>query len=190
MSLAKLAAVLVLPLVPALALAAGAHEMLGCNGCHSIHKATSTSEGAFIFAVAPNKKATTSKGQPVSGVTALCLGCHESKDKGGNGDAGSISGHMSHPFGLTSVNPKIANVPPEGLRNGKFECTGCHDPHPSNPNYAYLRLDTKGGKAMDKFCAACHSTKADPGSVQAVAFFSSMDERAPKAAVAAPPAKK
>ncbi len=40
---------------------------------------------------------------------------------------------------------------------------GCHDPHPSNTYYKYLRVDSKAGKDIDAFCAACHSSKADPG---------------------------
>jgi predicted CXXCH cytochrome family protein len=193
MKMLKILAVLVAPLLPLAAHAAGGHDAVGCNGCHSIHNA----KGEFIFEVAANKKATNPKtNQPVGGVSALCLGCHQTKDKGGQ-DIAPISGHISHPFSLTEVNAKIAKVPAEGLRQGKFECTGCHDPHPSNPNYKYLRVDTgaKGG-SMDKFCAACHSSKADSTASQNVAFFSSMDERAPRvqavhAAPAAPaPAKK
>ena len=62
--------------------------------------------------------------------------------------------HMSHPYGLASVNSKVAKVPAELLREGgRFECLGCHDPHPSNPNYKYLRVDTAKGSKMDAFCA-------------------------------------
>jgi hypothetical protein len=69
-------------------------------------------------------------------------------------------------------------VPGELLRDGgRFECLGCHDPHPSNPYYKYLRVDTgsKGAK-MDVFCAVCHPIKADGGAVQQVSLFTSMDE--------------
>jgi predicted CXXCH cytochrome family protein len=192
MSIAKFVAVLVAPLLPLAAYAAGGHDAVGCTGCHSIHNA----KGEFIFEVPANKKAVNPKtNQPVGGVTALCLGCHQTKEKGGQ-DIAPVQGHLSHPFGMTEVNPKIARVPPEGMRNGRFECTGCHDPHPSNPNHKYLRVDTgKNGSNMEKFCAACHSSKADAGAVQNVAFFSSMDERgghrapAPAAAPAAPAKK-
>ena len=188
MKIAKILVALVVPMLPLAALAAGAHDMVGCTGCHSIHNA----KGEFIFEVAANKKATNPKtGQPAGGITALCLGCHQTKDKGGQ-DMAPISAHISHPFSLAEVNPKVARVPAEGLRQGKFECTGCHDPHPSNQNYKYLRVDVgaKGG-AMEKFCAACHTSKADPTAVQNVAFFTSMDERvAHKAPAPAAPAKK
>ena len=180
---------------PAAAYAAGAHDSVGCNGCHAIH----TAKGDVIFAVAPNKSAVNPKTKtPYTGTTALCLGCHEESGKGGQGYA-PVHANMSHPYGLATVDPKIAKVPPELLREGgRFECLGCHDPHPSNPNYKYLRVDTGNkGQSMDAFCAVCHPIKAD-ASVAKAALFTSMDEtgnrvmRAPaaKGAPAAAPAAK
>ena len=76
---------------------------------------------------------------------------------------------------------------------GRFECVSCHDPHPSNPNAKYLRVDTKS-QSMDAFCGVCHSAKADAKLVaKKAAIFTSMDQRAgaPAAAPApAAPAKK
>jgi predicted CXXCH cytochrome family protein len=166
-----LAAAAVLPLS---ALAAGGHDAVGCVGCHSIH----TAKGEIIFAVGPNKSTLNPKTKaPYTGTTALCLGCHEDSAKGGQGYA-PISGHMSHPYGLASVDPKVAKVPPELLREGgRFECMGCHDPHPSNPYYKYLRVDTAKGSKMDAFCAVCHPIKADTATVNEKAvLFTSMDE--------------
>ena len=175
--------------VPAAALAAGGHDGVGCNGCHSIHAA----KGEIIFAVGPNKQVVNPKTkQPYVGITALCLGCHEESSKGGQGYA-PISAHLSHPYGLTSVDPKVAKVPPELLRDGgRFECLGCHDPHPSNPNYKYLRVDTAKGSKMDAFCGVCHPVKADPSAIEKMVLFTSMDEtgnrvmKAPAAKAAAP----
>ena len=186
----KLAIALV-TLAPAAAFAAGGHDAVGCGGCHSLHSA----KGELIFAVQPNTKYLNPKTkQPYGGSTGLCLACHQDSDKGGQGFA-PVSQHSSHPFGIAQVNAKVAKVPAELMRDGRFECIGCHDPHPSNPNYKYLRVDTKGGKDMDVFCAVCHAMKADGGSVQKTAFFSSMDERgtraaAPAAEPAAAPKKK
>src|SRR5512138_433462 len=160
--------------LPATALAAGGHDAVGCVGCHSIHAA----KDQIIFAVAANKQSINPKTkQPYTGTTALCLGCHEESSKGGQGYA-PISGHMSHPYGLASVDPKIAKVPPELLREGgRFECMGCHDPHPSNPYYKYLRVDTAKGSKIDAFCAVCHPIKADAATVNEKAvLFTSMDE--------------
>jgi predicted CXXCH cytochrome family protein len=175
-----------LALAPVAASAAGGHDAVGCSGCHSLHGA----KGALIFSVAPNKTYLNPKTkQPYSGTTALCLACHQDTDKGGQGFA-PISQHVSHPFGLDKVDPRIAKVPGELLREGgRFECLGCHDPHPSNPYYKYLRVDTAGGKNIDKFCAACHAMKADPATAaEKASFFTSMDESG--ARVLAPVARK
>jgi len=173
-------------LAPAAALASGAHDSVGCAGCHSTHAA----KGEMIFAVSPNKGAVNPKTkQPYGGTTALCLSCHEDTGKGGQGYA-PIHANMSHPYGLASVDPKVAKVPAELLRDGgKFECLGCHDPHPSNPNYKYLRVDTGAkGQNMDAFCAVCHPIKADAAIAAKVSFFTSMDETGSRAAKAAPAA--
>ncbi len=176
--------------LPVAALAAGGHDSVGCTGCHSIH----TAKGEMIFAVAPNKSLQNPKTkQPYSGTTALCLGCHADSKDGGQGYA-PISSHMSHPYGLAQVDPKVAKVPPELLREGgRFECLGCHDPHPSNPNYKYLRVDTAKGAKMDAFCSVCHPVKADSAaSAEKAVLFTSMDEtgsRAMKAPAKSEPAK-
>ena len=161
-------------LLPFSGFAAGGHDGMVCTGCHGIH----TAKDAIIFVVAANKSDINPRTkQPFAGTTALCLGCHETPEKGGMGIK-PIDEHMSHPYGLDSVNAKVASVPAELLRDGRFECVGCHDPHPSNTNYKYLRVDTANGSKMDSFCAVCHPMKADPKiSSQKQKFFNSMDER-------------
>jgi predicted CXXCH cytochrome family protein len=191
MSLVSRLALALALIAPMAASAAGGHDSVGCVGCHSIHSA----KGDLIFAVAPNKSGVNPKTkQPYGGTTALCLGCHEESGKGGQGYA-PIHANMSHPYGLASVDPKIAKVPGELLREGgRFECIGCHDPHPSNPNYKYLRVDTgPKGQNMDGFCAICHPIKADTAVAAKAAFFTSMDEtgsRVMKAVPSAGPATK
>jgi len=142
---------------------AGPHDSLSCTGCHGIHNAKT---GELIFAVDPNKKLVnpTTK-QVYTGTTALCLGCHASEADGGMGIA-PVSPTHSHPFGVVP-NPKLASVPAEALRDNKLECVGCHNPHPSNANYKYLRVDTAGGSKMENFCAYCHSTEAGPAATKA-----------------------
>lgn len=164
----------VLSLVPLTTYAAGPHDGLTCTGCHGLHTAKSSTD---IFAVEANSKDMNPRTkQPYGGITALCLGCHETQEKGGQ-DIKPIGGHSSHPYGLTSVNPKVARVPNDLLRNGRFECVSCHDPHPSNTNYKYLRVDTNGGAKMELFCAVCHPMKVDPKeAVVKERLFNSMDE--------------
>jgi hypothetical protein len=146
MSHVRRIALALIALSPLAALAAGGHDAVGCSGCHSLHAA----KGDLIFAVAPNGKYLNPKTkQPYTGSTALCLGCHQDTDKGGQGFA-PVSQHISHPFGIDKVNPKVARVPSELLREGgRFECLGCHDPHPSNPYYKYLREHGRDGQPRD-----------------------------------------
>ena len=172
------------------AFAAGAHEGMQCTGCHNIHYA----KGPVIFDVAPNTKAMP-EGAAVTPktVAVLCLGCHADADKGGAGIL-PITAHTSHPWGRM-VNRKVANVPDALLRGGAMDCVSCHDPHPSNPNYKYLRVDTKAGKQMAVFCAMCHASKADRSiNRDQIAVFDSMDETAgagsrPVSELGAPKAK-
>lgn len=168
--------------LPAIAFAAGKHEGLNCTGCHGIH----TAKGDIIFAVEPNKKATNPRTkQPYAGITTLCLGCHESTDRGGLGIL-AVSATHSHPYGI-DARPKVAIVPDVFLRDSRLDCVGCHDPHPSNTNYKYLRVDTSKGAKMQNFCAMCHPAKADPSVLRDLKIFNSMDER--KFAPPTPPKK-
>ena len=155
------------------AFAAGAHDGMQCTGCHNIHY----SKGSILFQVAPNNKAMPQGAEATSNTRSqFCLGCHAQPEKGGMGIL-PISAHTSHPFGR-KVNPKVANVPAALLRDGKMDCVSCHDPHPSNPNYKYLRVDTNGGQEMARFCGTCHASKVGGNLNRAsLKIFDSMDER-------------
>jgi len=172
MKLLKVFCIVVLVLaLPAVTLAAGKHEGLNCTGCHGIHDA----KGEIIFVVAPNTKAISPwTNKPFAGITALCLACHESTERGGLGIL-AVSASHSHPYDV-APRTKIAVVPSIFLREGKLECVGCHDPHPSNLNHKYLRVDTAKGAKMQNFCAMCHPAKADPSVLKDLKIFNSMDE--------------
>jgi len=152
--------------------AAGAHGDLQCVGCHNVHDA----KGPFIFDVAPAVNAMPKDSvDPKDSIAALCLGCHGNPDKGGMGIL-EIDAHKSHPWGKR-INKKVAKVPDELLRNGVMDCVSCHDPHPSNPNYKYLRVDTKKGTEMRMFCILCHPAKGDQSLNRAsLKIFNSMNE--------------
>jgi predicted CXXCH cytochrome family protein len=141
---------LVILALPATVMAAGPHDN-DCTECHSLHD----TKGDYSFGVAPNlSEKYSATGQTVSGTDALCLGCH-------NEDEGIMPIILvkSHPLG---VKPKRAFVPQEVLgRDGELTCGSCHDPHPSNPNYKYLRVDTSEGRKMGAFCAYCHEAMVD-----------------------------
>jgi DmsE family decaheme c-type cytochrome len=66
--------------------------------------------------------------------TALCAQCH--RDKVAKLDR---SGHMP-------------------LREGKMECTSCHNPHGSANNVRLLRA----GSSISESCASCHTDKRGP----------------------------
>ncbi len=163
-------------LSPASALGAGGHDSIGCTGCHSMHAA----KDRILFSVAPNKKRLDARtNQPYVGITALCLACHEEPEKGGQGYL-PVSEHIPHPFSVENPNPRVARVPEVLLReNGRFGCVSCHDPHPSNPNAKYLRVNVGNReRLLDGFCVVCHVSKADPSKANP-ALFTSMDERGP-----------
>jgi predicted CXXCH cytochrome family protein len=150
MTLPRLLSVVAALLLPLAARAAGAHGAVGCGGCHQ-------RAGFPVNKTYLNPRTN----QPYSGTTAVCLACHQTKKNGGT-DHAPIERHLSHPFGLAAVDARKARVPAEWLyAEGRFECTGCHDPHPSNANYKYLRADVgPKGQDMDRFCAVCHPAKA------------------------------
>lgn len=160
-------------LLPLRAAAAGGHDGLGCAGCHSMHLA----RGEALFALGPNTVVTDPRtGKTMGALTALCLSCHSEREAGGRG-ASPASEHFHHPFSVARPNPRLAQVPPGLLRDGRFECVGCHDPHPSNPNYRYLRIAVAGSPSLSTLCGLCHPRKADRAQ-RPPALFDSMDERA------------
>jgi hypothetical protein len=162
---------LVLPLE---ASAHGGHDGIGCAGCHSTH----VSRGEALSALRPNTTLLDPRtGRPNEAISTVCLACHADREDGGRGVA-PVSNHFHHPFSLAKVNPKLAQVPPQLLRSGRFECIGCHDPHPSNPNYRYLRIAVTRTPTFSELCGVCHPRKAD-AAAPAPRLFSSMDERAP-----------
>jgi predicted CXXCH cytochrome family protein len=157
--------------------AAGGHQKLACRGCHSMHAA----RGETLASLAPNVKMPEARtGKPHGAPTASCLSCHADAAEGGKGIL-PVSEHMRHPFSVEQPRPRVAKVPPELLRGGRFECLSCHDPHPSNPNYRYLRIAASSAPSMSQFCSVCHTRKADPNAAQPK-LFDSMDERAERPA--------
>lgn len=144
-----------------LSYAYGPHDE-NCIECHSIHQA----KGEKLPAVYNTQEKYTT-GDALKSVDAFCLGCHNK-----NTGILPVELHKTHPVGVA---PKKARVPQDNLRAGVFVCVSCHDPHPSNPNYKYLVVDTNGGKNLGKFCSYCHPAQASP-------------EGAPKPAAAPAPA--
>ncbi len=170
---------LILAVVPNILSAAGPHDGITCLGCHSPHFAVDDK----IFAVKNTVMKNPLTRESFDKLTAKnCLGCHELVEYGGAGIK-PVHMHTTHPIGMVP-NPKIADVPDSLLKNGMLDCVSCHEAHPSNKNFMYLRVDTGDtGAGIQKFCATCHSSKADLSSiginsVDDIKLFSAMDEEA------------
>ncbi len=165
-----------LVMTTSLSFAAGPHDGLDCLGCHSPHFAIDDK----IFAVKNTQLTNPINGESLEGLSApKCLGCHQLEQFGGAGIR-PIHLHTTHPIGI-KPNPKIAAVPQNLLKDGKLDCISCHEPHPSNPNALYLRVDVgEGATSIQKLCAVCHSSKVDMASIgmdsNNLQVFSSMDE--------------
>ena len=169
--------VAIVGLLSSTANAAGPHDSVTCLGCHSAHFAIDDK----IFAVKNTRMMNPRTKESFDGLIAEnCLGCHELTQFGGAGIR-PVHMHTTHPIGM-KPNPKIASVPQNMLKDGKLDCVSCHEPHPSNKNFMYLRVDTgKDGENIQKLCAACHSAKADFTSVgikkvSDIKIFSSMNQ--------------
>ncbi|MBI5788412.1 MAG: hypothetical protein HZA78_06125 [Candidatus Schekmanbacteria bacterium] len=71
--------------------------------------------------------------------------------------------HQTHPVGIV---PRKVKLPPEAKgfkgQEEQLTCMGCHNHHPSNPNYKYLRWPAGKGDQINKFCANCHKDKVRP----------------------------
>lgn len=163
-------------LLSATARAAGLHEGLDCLGCHDPHYA----KAMKLLKVNNPKHPNPRTGTNIDGVSALCLGCHNLAETGGAG-VRPVYLHMTHPVNV-KPNSKIAKMPESLARDGMIQCVSCHDPHPSNPSWRYLRVDTEDGASVGKFCMACHPAKTDAAfyktDAKSLKIFSSMNEEA------------
>ncbi|MBI5787920.1 MAG: tetratricopeptide repeat protein [Candidatus Schekmanbacteria bacterium] len=113
-----------------------------CRLCHEI-----PSQGTFkSYVEVETDRINPFTGKPFERIESICTSCHTST-------------HMAHPVGIIP-NPEKVVLPPEarGFRGeeNKLTCLGCHNQHPDNPNYKYLRWSTDGGQDKAKFCVRCH----------------------------------
>ena len=120
-------------MLPALGIAGVGHEE--CALCHGVH----TGQGPVILTEPLNTTTINPvTGQPLGRMDAICMACHAEEPAG----AGyrPVKMEETHPSGLMPVK---VHLPAEakGFRTEeeKLTCCGCHDPHPSNPNYMYLQ---------------------------------------------------
>jgi hypothetical protein len=84
---------------------------------------------------------------------AICIACHQ-----------QFKAKTIHPVGIV---PQKTVLPPEAKgfkgQENEITCRSCHDPHPENKNYMYLRWSADKGIDISKFCVVkCHSKFAKP----------------------------
>jgi predicted CXXCH cytochrome family protein len=177
MSKIKLSAILAAVSLATFMWAAGPHDAITCIGCHSPHYAVDDK----IFAVKNTKVRNPLTGESIDDLVASkCLGCHQVQEQGGAG-VRPIHLHTTHPLGI-KPNPKIADVPDNLLNKGRLDCISCHEPHPSNSNFMYLRVAVgQQGEQLQNFCSTCHSAKADLNAMgvekgSQMKVFSAMDQ--------------
>ena len=95
---------------PLSAFAAGGHDG-GCAGRHAIHAAKGSSSSRWGRT---RWRRTRAPSPPTRPRPRSASAATRSPSKGGQGYA-PVAGHMSHPYGLASVNSKVANVPADLL---------------------------------------------------------------------------
>jgi len=130
-----------------------------CKMCHS----KDPNSEPYEFAVKQDDKTQNpATRKTLQGVSALCLACH---GKHGEGEeAKGIDLHASHPIGIAPGGN--VKVPKEGLgysgEEKTLSCASCHDWHPTNKNYKYLRWGAAGKYDLSRFCQHCHVNKGNP----------------------------
>ncbi len=141
-------AILCCSLLPMTGWARG-HE--DCGMCHN-----NVSANTKELSIEPNyQQLNPITGRPFSRNDALCMACHSFGH-----------GKTIHPVGIVpNPNKVILPVESRGFAGQESEigCWSCHDPHPDNKNYMYLRWLDDGDQNVSKFCVAkCHYRFAKP----------------------------
>jgi hypothetical protein len=124
----------------------------GHDDCNICHKNAKEKKYEFIIKIDTNLfNPFTNK--PYGKLDAFCLSCHK------------LTSKTSHPVGIVP-NPKKMNVPKEALgfsgQEKEISCLSCHNPHPDNKNYKYLRWPPENIWNLAQFCLNCHPSKGGP----------------------------
>lgn len=146
-----LSVIVILCLAPAAALA---EKHSDCDSCH----VNAGEEDYTLVTKSDDSSINLFTGKPFGRSDALCMACHQ-----------QFEAESIHPVGIV---PTRYTLPAESMgfagQENEISCFSCHDPHPENKNYMYLRWPAEGGINISKFCVAkCHSKFAQP---QKIAF--------------------
>ncbi len=125
----------------------GGHD--DCNMCHE-----SVAEKNYtLIEYSDSEIINPATRKPYGKADAYCVYCHDIKSK------------SSHPVGVVP-NPDKVNVPKEALgfkgQEHEISCQSCHNPHPENRNYKYLRWPPENAWNLAQFCTNCHTSKGTP----------------------------
>lgn len=142
--------------IPALVFAGEGHEE--CALCHGAH----TAVGPGLLTTKPDTTTINpATGAALGRIDSICMACH-AEEPNGLGYR-PVSMDHTHPSGVT---PRKVILPEEakGFKGEEemLTCMGCHDPHPSNPNYMYLRGPIVSAGNTQAFCVWCHPEQAAP----------------------------
>jgi len=127
-----------------------------CSLCHGAH----ISKGLLLFPQEFNYETINPNTQkPLDALDALCMSCHAPKPEGMGIRPLDLS--KKHYFG---GKPYLVTLPEAatGFQGGEelFTCVSCHDPHPANENYCYLRtpkgMKVEKSRHVKDFCLWCH----------------------------------
>ena len=140
---------------PKFSIAGEGHEE--CSICHGVH----TAKEFRLFPMGLNTKIINPNTKKKLGeLDALCMRCHATKPEGEGIRVLDLA--KKHYFGGKATIVKLPLASRQFLKGQEdlLTCLGCHDPHPANTNYCYLRTE-KGINIFDKkdikkFCQWCH----------------------------------
>lgn len=133
----------------------GAHA--DCTLCHSVHNG----HQEILFTEIPNKTTINPRtGKSMKRIGSLCLACHAAEPDGTGYLVVELS--QTHPVGIS---PKKAKLPDmsKGFpgEENDITCLSCHDQHPRNNNFKYLRWSVKGTYYLNTMCQECHPEKGN-----------------------------
>ncbi len=148
----------------------------GCESCHGPGKAHVEGDGDKTKILRPSS-------MTAKDVTQICLTCHSRGDRaaweGSQHDGRNLSCVTCHSVHEpkseksqlkkttqletcgTCHKDKVAKLNRTGhmpVREGKMECTSCHNPHGSMSNVRLLKV----GDSINESCVSCHTEKRGP----------------------------